>query len=139
MSCRKNPRTSTPSCSVARQFMRWNKSRRLLAPAPAFRRLSRGRSVPAVAALLMFTAAVFTFVRLLSAAPEEKRIAIYSTAANYTLPVLDRNGDEYVGLLEVFEPLGNVTAEANGSHWKFRYNDVESDFTAGKTRARIHG
>jgi len=120
--------------------MRWNKILRLLAPAPAFRWLSRGRSVPAVAALLMFTAAVFVaFVRLLSAAPEEKRIAIYSTAANYTLPVLDRNGDEYVGLLEVFEPLGNVTAKANGNHWKFRYNDVESDFTAGKTRGRIHG
>jgi len=78
-------------------------------------------------------------VLLLYSSPEEKRISIYSTAANYTLPVLERNGDEYIGLLEVFEPLGSVSAKANGSHWKFRYYDVESDFTAGKTRARIHG
>ena len=76
---------------------------------------------------------------LLHSSPEEKRISIYSNAANYALPVLERNGDEYIGLLEVFEPLGAVSAKASGPHWKFRYYDVESDFTAGKTRARIHG
>jgi N-acetylmuramoyl-L-alanine amidase len=90
--------------------------------------------------MLAFAAALFvTSALLLSAAPEEKHISIFSTAANYTLPVLDRDGDEYVGLLEVFEPLGNVSAKVSGTHWKFRYNDVESEFVAGKTRARIHG
>jgi len=104
---------------------------------PASCRLSRGRSLPAVGA---FTAAILlASTLLLYSSPEEKRITIYSNAANYSLPVLDRNGDEYVGLLELFEPLGNVSAKANGTHWKFRYNDVESQFTAGKTRARIHG
>jgi N-acetylmuramoyl-L-alanine amidase len=76
---------------------------------------------------------------LLSGAPEEKRIAIYSAAANYSLPVLERNGDEYVALLEALEPLGAVSAKTSGPHWKFRYYDVESEFTAGKTRARVHG
>jgi N-acetylmuramoyl-L-alanine amidase len=75
----------------------------------------------------------------LYSSPEEKRITIYSNAANYSLPVLERNGDEYIGLLEVFEPLGAVSAKASGGHWKFRYYDVESDFTAGTTRARIRG
>jgi N-acetylmuramoyl-L-alanine amidase len=120
--------------------MRWSKPtpRRLVAPAS--RRLSRGRPVPAVGALLAFTAAIFlASALLLYSSPEEKRISIYSTAANYSLPVLERNGDEYIGLLEVFEPLGAVSAKANGSHWKFRYYDVESEFTAGKTRARIRG
>jgi N-acetylmuramoyl-L-alanine amidase len=121
--------------------MRWSKPAQHLAiVAPASRRLSRGHPVPAVGAPLAFTAAVFlASVLLLYSSPEEKRISIYSNAANYSLPVLERNGDEYVGLLEVFEPLGNVSAKANGSHWKFRYYDVESEFTAGKTRARIHG
>jgi N-acetylmuramoyl-L-alanine amidase len=115
--------------------MRWSKPHRLVALAS--RRRSRGRPVPAVAA---FTAAVFlASALLLYSSPEEKRIAIYSNAANYSLPVLDRNGDEYVGLLEVFEPLGAVSAKAGGPHWKFRYYDIESDFTAGKTRARIRG
>jgi N-acetylmuramoyl-L-alanine amidase len=107
--------------------MRWSKSHWL----------SPGRVVPAVAP---FTAAVFLASALfLYSSPEEKRITLYSNAANYSLPVLERNGDEYIGLLEVFEPLGAVSAKASGPHWKFRYYDVESDFIAGKTRARIRG
>lgn len=114
--------------------MRWSKLRRLVAP--AFGR--RGR--PAAIWLLMSTAAILlASVLLLYSSPEEKRISIYSNAANYSLPVLDRNGDEYIGLLELFEPLGAVSAKANGNHWKFRYYDVESEFTAGQTRARIRG
>jgi N-acetylmuramoyl-L-alanine amidase len=113
--------------------MRW--SNPPTSVAPSSRRLSRGRLIPAVGAILAFTAAVI----LVSGAPEEKHISIFSTAANYTLPVLERNGDEYIGLLELFEPLGAVNAKAAGPHWKFRYYDVESEFTAGKTRARIRG
>src|SRR5277367_6016594 len=122
--------------------MRWSNERREVAlasrsVAPPSRQLSRGRLVRTAGA---FAAAVVLATTLLvSGAPDEKRVTIYSTAANYSLPVLERNGDEYVGLLEVFEPLGNVSAKANGPHWKFRYYEVESEFTAGKTRARIHG
>src|ERR1700722_885904 len=109
--------------------MRWSKPRRSLASS----RLSRGRLVPVFTATILLASTL-----LLHSAPEEKRISIYSNAANYALPVLERNGDEYIGLLEVFEPLGAVSARANGPHWKFRYYDVDSDFTAGKTSARIH-
>jgi N-acetylmuramoyl-L-alanine amidase len=116
--------------------MRWSKLLRLVAPVSG--RRSRGR--PAAIWLLTSTAAILlASALLLYSSPEEKRISIYSNAANYSLPVLDRNGDEYIGLLELFEPLGAVSAKANGNHWKFRYYDVESEFTAGQTRARIHG
>jgi len=114
--------------------MRWSKERRELTPAS--RRPSRRRLVAAVG----FAAAIlFASTLLLYSVPEEKRITVYSNAANYSLPVLERNGDEYVGLLELFEPLGPVSAKPNGVHWKFRYDEVESEFTAGKIRARIHG
>jgi N-acetylmuramoyl-L-alanine amidase len=90
--------------------------------------------------LLIFVAAILVASALLvSGAPEEKRISIYSNAANYSLPVIERNLTEYVGLLEVFEPLGPVGARVNGTHWKFHYFEVESEFVAGTTRARIHG
>ena len=115
--------------------MRWSKPRSSVAPAS--NRLSRGGLGPAA---LVFTAAILlASTLLLYSSPEEKRITIYSNAANYSLPVLERNGDEYIGLLEVFEPLGSVTTKTNGPHWKFRYYDIDSDFTAGKTRARIRG
>jgi N-acetylmuramoyl-L-alanine amidase len=115
--------------------MPWSKPRRPVAPASG--RLSRGRLVPA--SLVFIAASLLASTLLLYSSPEEKRITIYSNAANYSLPVLERNGDEYIGLLEVFEPLGSVSAKTNGPHWKFRYYDIDSDFTAGKTRARIRG
>ncbi len=76
-----------------------------------------------------------------SAAPsaDEKHISVYSPVATYTLPVLDRAGHEYVGLLELLEPLGRVSAASEGPHWKLRYNAVEAEFVAGKTRAKIRG
>jgi len=70
---------------------------------------------------------------------DEKRISVYSAVATYTLPVVDRNGHEYIGLLEMLEPLGRVSARADGRHWKLQFNSIDSDFVAGKTRAKIRG
>lgn len=76
-------------------------------------------------------------VALLSGSPEEKRVSIYSTIANYSIPVVERNKLDYVGLLEGLEPLGTVSARVNGDHWRLRYNDVFAEFTANKRRARV--
>jgi N-acetylmuramoyl-L-alanine amidase len=117
--------------------MRWSNPAPRPLLAPPCQRQPRGRPV---LVLLAFTAAIFlASALLLYSSPEEKRISIYSNAANYALPVLERNGTDYVGLLEVFEPLGSVSAKATGPRWKFRYYDVESEFTAGKVRARVRG
>jgi N-acetylmuramoyl-L-alanine amidase len=80
-------------------------------------------------------------VTLLAAAPsaDEKHISVYSPVAIYTLPVLDRGGHEYVGLLELLEPLGRVRSQTQGPHWTLRYNAVDAEFVAGKTRAKIRG
>ena len=77
----------------------------------------------------------------LSAAPaaDEKHVSVYSPVAIYTLPVLERASHEYVGLLELLEPLGRVRTETDGRHWRLRYNAVDAEFTAGKTGARIRG
>ncbi|HEY7099142.1 MAG TPA: N-acetylmuramoyl-L-alanine amidase [Terriglobales bacterium] len=72
-------------------------------------------------------------------ANEEQRVAIYSTAANYTLPVISRNNHDYVGLFEVLEPLGTVTAKVDGARWKIRYGKVEGEFTNEKARAKVRG
>ncbi len=75
-----------------------------------------------------------------AAAPPAKRLSVYSVAANYALPLVQRAGRDYVGLLEVLEPLGKVSAKSdNRGGWRLRYNNVEGDFQVGKTRARIQG
>lgn len=90
-------------------------------------------------------AVLLATVTLLSAPPsalpsaDDKHISVYSPVAIYTLPVLDRAGREYVGLLELLEPLGRVRTESEGRRWRLRYNAVDAEFVAGSTRARIHG
>ena len=90
-------------------------------------------------------AILFAIVTLLSAAPsallsaDEKHVSVYSPVAIYTLPVLDRAGREYVGLLELLEPLGRVRTQSEGRRWRLRYNAVDAEFVAGSTRARIRG
>src|SRR5271157_1986618 len=78
---------------------------------------------------------------LLSAAPstEEKHVSVYSPVAIYTLPVVERAGRDYVGLLELLEPLGRVSTESNGHLLRLHYNAIDAEFVAGKSRAKIHG
>jgi len=117
--------------------MPWIRRPRRASIVPAVRRVSHapGRSLPPVAVFVLVTLCAI----LLSGAPPEKHLSVYSTAANYSLPVVQRDGRDYVGLLELLEPLGTVNARADGPRWRLRYNKVEGDFQAGKNRARIQG
>jgi N-acetylmuramoyl-L-alanine amidase len=96
------------------------------------------RSAGAIVGLqLVFLALNFLFCALpLSGAPE-KHLAVYSVAANYSLPLVQHEGHDYVGLLEVLEPLGKVSAKADGSKWRLRYNNTQAEFQSGKARARV--
>jgi N-acetylmuramoyl-L-alanine amidase len=96
--------------------------------------ISRSWKTPVAGGLLLFLA-----VLLLSAAAPEKHLSIYSTAANYSLPIIEREGRDYVGLLELLDPLGTVSAKSDPPRWRLRYNGVLSDFTVGSPRARIQG
>jgi N-acetylmuramoyl-L-alanine amidase len=76
---------------------------------------------------------------LLSGASPDKHLAVYSVAANYSLPVVQREARPYVGLLEVLEPLGKVSAKSEGGRWRLHYDNVDSEFQVGKTHARVQG
>src|SRR5207302_10045331 len=57
---------------------------------------------------VLLTLGVLFLALLVSATPPEKHLSIYSTAANYSLPIIQRHGHDYVGLLELLDPLGKV-------------------------------
>src|ERR1700675_1015767 len=82
---------------------------------------------------------LFLAVLLVSAAAPEKHLAVYSTVANYSLPVVQRQGQDYVGLLELLDPLGTVSAKSDPPRWRLHYNNVLGEFTIGKSRARVQG
>src|ERR1700690_612257 len=80
-------------------------------------------------------------VTLLPAAPpaDEKQPSVYASVATYPLPVRERSGHDYVGLLELLEPLGRVSSQPEGARWKIRFNSIDGEFVPGKTRCKIHG
>jgi N-acetylmuramoyl-L-alanine amidase len=90
-------------------------------------------ALPTVGVLLLFA------VLLVSAAPPDKHLSIYSTAANYSLPIVQRQGHDFVGLLELLDPLGKVSAKSDPPRWRIHYNNILGDFTAGKSQARVQG
>src|SRR3982074_1691218 len=105
---------------------------------PAFRGAWHvpGRRLPIVAVFVLVTLSAI----LLSGAPPEKHLSVYSTAANYSLPVVQREGRDYVGLLELLEPLGPVNAKSDGLRWRLRYHNKEDGpLKAGGARARTQG
>ena len=85
----------------------------------------------------LFGCVLIGLFTLPSGAAPEKHLSVYSVAANYSLPLVQRDGRDYVGLLELLEPLGRVSAKAEGSKWRLHYNNVQSEFQVGKTRARV--
>ncbi len=109
--------------------MRWNRfgqGGRLFLPA--------GLPLPILAALGWF------FLFAAPAAPrDEKLISIYSLKRDYTVALQGRNGEDYVSLREVLDPLGNVSVKTDGLHWKIHYQKVEGEFTAGNTQIRVRG
>ncbi|MGH9539249.1 MAG: hypothetical protein ACRD3H_15090, partial [Terriglobales bacterium] len=73
------------------------------------------------------------------AAPETKRLTVYSASANYSRPVLEQNNTDYVDLFEILQPLGPVNARAEGHLWRLRYDGSDSEFTDGSNRVRVQG
>jgi N-acetylmuramoyl-L-alanine amidase len=87
-------------------------------------------------AAIILTASFFVFsAGAFSDSP--KLLSIYSTVANYSLPVTDRNGQEYAALLEVLDPLGKVTVKTEGKRWKIHYEDKDVEFIDGRKSVRI--
>jgi N-acetylmuramoyl-L-alanine amidase len=113
--------------------MRWTNDNRSVGAPPAVAGTSRPRNLALAASAILVSAL------LLSGASPEKHFTVYSVAANYSLTLVQRDGRDYVGLLEVLEPLGKVNAKSDGGRWRLRYNGIEGDFQVDKPRARIQG
>jgi N-acetylmuramoyl-L-alanine amidase len=125
--------------------MRWTSRRAGVGATPAVPCAARPTSVPTEILKAFLSRSILLSLLLLcsiflSGAPPAKRLSVYSVAANYALPVVQQDGRDYVGLLEVLEPLGRISAKSdNRGGWRLRYNNVEADFQVGKARARVQG
>src|SRR5580700_10867572 len=118
--------------------MRWTSRQQRESSAGVPPAVVEASSPPHLRALITLGVLAFT-VLLLAAAPPEKHLSIYSTAANYSLPIVQRQGHDYIGLLELLDPLGTVSAKSTPPRWRIHYNNILGDFTVGQTHAHVQG
>jgi N-acetylmuramoyl-L-alanine amidase len=85
-----------------------------------------------------FLPIVFAIVALVATAAYDKRLTVYTPETSYSVVVVDRDGREYVPLLDVLTRLGNARANPDGDKWKLRFNDTESEFKVGKTKGKVN-
>src|SRR5438094_6713315 len=83
--------------------------------------------------------AVMIPVLLSVGAGDQKRISIYSGSANYTLNVQDRDGKEYVDLLEILQPFGEPRKRSDRPSWRLGSGIAETELIREKARGRYGG
>ena len=105
---------------------------------PLLRNEKRGTGKRGTVSALMV--AVLLFVLPASApSAEQKQLSIYGPRVSYSLPVSERNGQDYVALLEALEPLGSVSASVEGQKWKLRFKKLEAEFRRNSPVGKIAG
>lgn len=84
-------------------------------------------------------ALVACLVALVLGAQEEKRLSVYTPQNSFTVAVQDRDGREYVSLPDLIQPMGATKWKHEGDKWRLSYGGEESQFQAGKNKAKILG
>jgi N-acetylmuramoyl-L-alanine amidase len=71
------------------------------------------------------------------AAPE--RLSVYAPRGSFSVLLQPYAGREYVGVLDLLDPLGELSARQDGRKWKVRFNSVDLEFEPYKTRVKVGG
>ena len=71
-------------------------------------------------------------------------LSVYSRQAYYSVPLMQLNGQPYVGLVELLEPLGTVDARIDGKKLKVKFvapgnREIEVQFQDGKDKGKLKG
>jgi N-acetylmuramoyl-L-alanine amidase len=72
------------------------------------------------------------------AQPDQKQLTVYTSRTSYSLPVVNREGQEYVGLIELLEPIGTVSGKFERDTWKLRFSNREGLFTTGSAKCKVN-
>jgi hypothetical protein len=74
----------------------------------------------------------------------DKKLSVYTPQATYSVTIADRDSQEYIGLIDLLEPLGKVEARGDNK-WKLEFTpanttkSIDLEFQNNKRRAKIRG
>lgn len=86
----------------------------------------------------------FDHPAVLAQSSEPLQLSVYSPGTAYNVPLLNLNGLNYVGLVELLEPLGTVDARADGKQYKLSLTTagarpLELQFHDRKDKGKVRG
>lgn len=99
---------------------------------------SVSKSVLAVVIALLLLLSVGKVVRA-----QDSHLSVYAPQIQFQVPVIQQQGVESVGLVELLEPLGKVESRVKGKKWllTFRSNgkDIQAEFQNGNKKGKVRG
>ena len=70
---------------------------------------------------------------------EEKHLAIFGPQSSFSVPIVERDGKDYVALGEVLQKLGPLEAFPANDKLKLRFNSLDADLQHGESTVEIEG
>ena len=101
----------------------------------------RGEVLRRMTLIVLLTMLAGTFVRVESA--DARKLVVYSPITTYSIDVIVQKGTDYVGLVELLEPLGHVEAKPDGKNWELTFTNgqrsAKARFRDGKKDVELPG
>lgn len=82
--------------------------------------------------------AIVLFAVLSATAAEEKRLSVYTPQQFFWITLTEREGQDYVALLDILGPLGSATARRDGDKWKVSFERTDAEFKIEKNKAKVN-
>ena len=70
---------------------------------------------------------------------QQQRLSVYTPKERYSIEVFERDGREYVDLLDLLRPLGRVGAIHEKKQWRVEFGEIRGEFTEGKNTGQFAG
>ena len=66
-----------------------------------------------------------------------QRLSVFAPRGSFNVPLQQNAGRDYVGILDLLDPLGQLSARQDGRKWKVRFNGTEVEFQDGKSGVKV--
>ncbi|MGZ4839404.1 MAG: N-acetylmuramoyl-L-alanine amidase, partial [Terriglobales bacterium] len=83
-------------------------------------------------------AIVIVVASLTATAADDKRLSVYTPQTYFWVTLSEREGRDYVALLDVLGPLGSTSARRDGDKWKVEFDRTQSEFKIEKNKAKVN-
>lgn len=83
-------------------------------------------------------AIVLVVASLTATAADDKRLSVYTPQTYFWVTLSEREGRDYVALLDVLGPLGSTSARRDGDKWKVEFNRTQTEFKIEKNKAKVN-